>query len=514
MYTTRFCISGLEKFWLIAVLAAIAMAPGEHAAAQSVDLTRPASLRLVNRFATVVEHAGRRALQLDVRAQEQDRGIGGEGLAYRPDVRLGDGEIDIDFVARDRFVGVAFRILDAETYDAVYFRPGAFASADPKERAQAVQYVSHPGYSWTRLRAEAPGKYESTIGDVVIKPDAWVRVKIQLAGGRVRVFVNGGARPCLDVPQLSATRGGAVGVWVGNGSAGTFAGLKVRRRGAVPTHERRRTLDLVYREDIPRLKLDLHVPAEPVDGPFPVLVYVHGGYWDRDLRRNVPNLFLTQHGYAVASVDCRRLEHGAFPAQVQDVRQAIRFLKMNGQFRIDPERIAIGGDSSGAFLASLVALTAGTPQVGSDKTSFELIDRDADFIRSHVQAVVYYFGPADLSTIPPDNKWLNMSVLGGRNDDRERRLREWSPIAYVSRDAPPTLIIHGGKDTLVPVSDSERFEQALRRAGASVEMRLYPEGHHWLEFYESSPDARRDLLAFLTRVLPRRRSYLEFEEVR
>jgi hypothetical protein len=110
------------------------------------------------------------------------------------------------------FVGVAFRVQDAKTYDAVYFRPFNFRAADPDRKAHAVQYISEPEWPWQRLRKEKTDQFEKPL---VPAPDGdtWIHAKIVIRERRVQVFVNGAAEPALSVPELTSRRGGAVGLW-------------------------------------------------------------------------------------------------------------------------------------------------------------------------------------------------------------------------------------------------------------------------------------------------------------
>ena len=124
------------------------------------------------------------------------------------------------------FVGVAFRVVDAKTYDAVYFRPFNFKSDDPARRAHGVQYVSEPDYPWQKLRTEHPGVYEKAVTPAP-DPDGWFHARIVVTSPKVSVFVNEAKEPSLVVEKLNQRKRGSIGLWVGNGSGGDFANLKV-----------------------------------------------------------------------------------------------------------------------------------------------------------------------------------------------------------------------------------------------------------------------------------------------
>lgn len=182
----------------------------------------PAVWRIHNRQATVIEHAGRPAVQLDPRA--------GDGAAWLVDSDFAEGTIELDLRGANTpgrsFVGLAFRGGDDATYDAVYFRPFNFKNPEVIRRARAVQYVSMPAFPWERLRQESPGRYEATVNPVP-DPDGWFHARIVVAGRKISVFVDDATEPSLVVQELSDRRGGQIGLWVGNGSAGDFANLRV-----------------------------------------------------------------------------------------------------------------------------------------------------------------------------------------------------------------------------------------------------------------------------------------------
>ncbi|MBP7706784.1 MAG: hypothetical protein KA243_05995 [Candidatus Aminicenantes bacterium] len=185
---------------------------------------------VVNRAVTVTERDGRTVAEFDARP--------GDGMARFDGAAFALGEIECDIQGRGTpvqgsFVGLAFGVRDAETFDAVYFRPFNFRSEDPARRARSVQYVSHPEWTWPRLRQERPGAFEKAV-EPSPDPDRWFHVRIVVGPADIRVFVDGAGEPCLTVPALSGPRTGAVALWVGNNSPGRFAGLKIRPAAARP----------------------------------------------------------------------------------------------------------------------------------------------------------------------------------------------------------------------------------------------------------------------------------------
>ena len=182
--------------------------------------------QIAGRTASVVDTNGKHALKLPLVPQM--------GLVWLRGYDFGNGVIEADLLGQSQppqssFVGVAFRVVDGETYDAVYFRPFNFRVADSTRHSHAVEYVSQPSWPWQRLRSEHPGQYEAA---VVPEPDGdqWFHVRVVIEQPKVSVFVNDARTPALIVTELSGRTHGSVGLWVGDGSGGHFANLRVTRK--------------------------------------------------------------------------------------------------------------------------------------------------------------------------------------------------------------------------------------------------------------------------------------------
>jgi len=154
----------------------------------------------------------------------------GDGVAYVRGIELGNGTIEFDVKGKDvqgqSFVGIAFHGVDGTTYEAIYFRAFNFRAEDPARRGHAVQYISHPTYTWQKLRAERPGIFEQPVNPAP-DPNAWFHVRVVVASPKVSVFVGDAKEPSLVVEQLSDRTSGLVGLWVGNNSGGDFANLNI-----------------------------------------------------------------------------------------------------------------------------------------------------------------------------------------------------------------------------------------------------------------------------------------------
>jgi hypothetical protein len=154
----------------------------------------------------------------------------GDGIAWLEGFDFGNGTIEVDIRGKDvqgsSFVGIAFRGKDEQTYDAIYFRPFNFKSVDPVRKGHSVQYISHPTYTWSKLRQEYPEEYENPV-DPVPDPNSFFHAKIVVEKPKISVFVNDAENPSLVVNELSDRNNGWVGLLVGNYSDGTFSNLKI-----------------------------------------------------------------------------------------------------------------------------------------------------------------------------------------------------------------------------------------------------------------------------------------------
>ncbi len=217
-----------------------------------------------------------------------------------------------------------------------------------------------------------------------------------------------------------------------------------------------------------RQTLDLYLP--PGDAPMPLVIWVHGGAWKAGSKADpLPLRLIADAGYAIASVNYRLSPQAKFPAQIEDCKSAVRWLRANAkQYRLDPDRFAAWGASAGGHLVALLGTADGKFDVGEHTG-----------VSSRVQAVVDYFGPSDflqmdahaLPTAPFKHSVVNSpesDLIGGPITENDLMVARASPLTYASRNDPPFLIVHGDQDPLVPVHQSQLLEDALKRAGVSV----------------------------------------------
>jgi hypothetical protein len=190
-------------------------------------------LELHNVKAEPVTYLGRAAMRVsDVGSQDLDDA---GRFAVVPGSSFQDGTIEVSLsgdtypaaaAGARGFVGIAFRTTpDRSHFECFYLRPKNGRAEDQLQRNHSVQYISIPGFGWEKLRTETPGKYES-YADLI--PGQWTQMKIQVAGSRARLYVNGAEQPALIVNDLKQSPvNGAIGLWVGPGTIAHFADLKV-----------------------------------------------------------------------------------------------------------------------------------------------------------------------------------------------------------------------------------------------------------------------------------------------
>lgn len=243
------------------------------------------------------------------------------------------------------------------------------------------------------------------------------------------------------------------------------------------------------------LKLDLYRPSAKPSAPMPLVIWVHGGGWSKGSKANCPAAWLAAKGYAVASLDFRLLPDHPWPAQIEDPIAALRWLrKESGKYGYDAERSAAMGGSSGGHVVALWG-TLTLP------------------LEDKVKAVVDWYGPTDLLTMPPNvlsekrtraelAKANGALLLGGIVMDQPEKAKAVSALHQVTKDDVPFLIMHGAADTSVPVDQSERLHAALKAAGVESTLKLLSgAGHGGKEF--DSAESRALIQGFLDKHLKR-----------
>ena len=234
------------------------------------------------------------------------------------------------------------------------------------------------------------------------------------------------------------------------------AGVKAYRDLAYDTHGKSNTLDL-------------YVPENSA-GPLPLVIWIHGGAWLAGNKDDGgPAIRLLPHGYATASINYRLSQEAIYPAQIEDCKAAVRYLRANAKrYNLDPDRIGVWGRWAGGHLVALLGTTGDVKALEGKGPNQE--------VSSRVQAVSDLFGPTDLSKIAAQSgKQIVMKhdgpdspgakLLGGPIESNFDKAQKANPIAYITKNDPPFLILHGDKDPLVPVAQSRILDEALKKAG-------------------------------------------------
>jgi acetyl esterase/lipase len=280
------------------------------------------------------------------------------------------------------------------------------------------------------------------------------------------------------------------------------------------SHVRRKFLDISYADVSPAQKLDVYLPDEG-EGPFPVIVSLHGGAFmgcDKADLQMLPMLEGLKRGYAVVAVNYRLSWEAKFPALVHDVKAAVRWIRANAQrYHLDPDRIAAWGGSAGAYLAAML----GTSARVSELEDLGLGNSDQP---SHVQAVVAWFGPTDFLKMDEQLAERGLSpepgmehngphspeslLLGEQITKIPERVKAANPETYITSSAPPFFLQHGTMDGVVPVQMSinlaAKLEQALDKG--SVQLELLEGAEHGDPRFEA-PDNVSKVLDFIDKQL-------------
>ncbi len=205
------------------------------------------------------------------------------------------------------------------------------------------------------------------------------------------------------------------------------------------------------------LQMDFYIPKN-IKKPAPLIVFIHGGSWSHGKRSDylVYLLHFASKGYITATVSYRLIDDATYPACVEDIRDAVHWLFNNGEkYGYDPNRIALAGGSAGGHLALLGAYgwhKAGEPT-------------DTIATEHKIKAVVDIYGPVDFTTEYARNQHLVNRFIAHPYSEKPELYVEGSPIQYLDRTDPPTMILHGTSDKLVPLSQSDTLKARLDRLG-------------------------------------------------
>jgi acetyl esterase/lipase len=276
---------------------------------------------------------------------------------------------------------------------------------------------------------------------------------------------------------------------------GAFGTIAQTERGTAPLPSGREFKNLVY---VPggheRHQLDLYLPDSASPQPFPLVIWIHGGAWRQGSKDRCPARFLLQEGFAVASINYRLSQHAIYPAQIQDCKTAVRWLRAHaGQYGLDPDHFGAWGSSAGGHLAALLGTTGHVD-------AFDLGPHPE--LSSRVQAVCDFFGPTDFLRMndhpgrmdhnAPDSP--ESQLVGGPIQEHPEKTAQANPVTHVAKDAPPFLIMHGDRDPLVPYQQSELLDKKLRAAGVPSELVLIKGAGHGFKARDTHDKVRQFFL--------------------
>ena len=225
------------------------------------------------------------------------------------------------------------------------------------------------------------------------------------------------------------------------------------------------------------LKLDLHRCGEQKG---PLLLWVHGGAWKSGSKSSMPLPELVCAGYPVASVDYRLSPVAKFPAQIHDLKAAVRFLRARGnEHGIDARVIVVAGDSAGGHLAALVGVSNGERNLEGEIGLH--LDQSSD-----VQGIISLYGAANLTTILSQSTPHGLKVrvpaldllLGGQPDALPELAQLASPVFHVDNNDPALLLLHGDQDPQMPINQAHELHGAYKKAGAKVQFEVVHGGAH------------------------------------
>jgi acetyl esterase/lipase len=241
------------------------------------------------------------------------------------------------------------------------------------------------------------------------------------------------------------------------------------------------------------LSAQIIAPAIPAKYRLPAIIYIHGGAWRMGNYTHNRNHFLAEYGFFTISIGYRLSYQATFPAQLDDVKAAVRWLRKYADYHhIDPDRIGVWGHSAGAHLAALLGTTGHLESITDPTQQFEHSSR--------VQAFATLSAPTDFLQMGGSHEDANSpesQLIGGQIGQHPDLVARANPISYVQADAPPALLIHGESDQIVPCSQSHLLAEALASKGNPVELHTFSNtGHNFADDDPAWASARRLILQF------------------
>ena len=227
-----------------------------------------------------------------------------------------------------------------------------------------------------------------------------------------------------------------------------------------------------------KLQLDLYLPKGRTKAT-PAIIFIHGGAWKSGKRSDMKFYCVkfAEKGYVTATVTYRLMDEAPFPAAVQDVKCAVRWLRANAaKYQIDPEHIAVSGNSAGGHLSMMIGYSNDPSLEGSGGNNN---------VSSRVCAVINFYGPTDLTTDFAKKQELVREFIGGKTfDEAPDAYKLASPLFHLTRDDPPTLIFHGTIDSTVPIAQADKLADKLKELGIDYVYERYDGWPHIMDLAE------------------------------
>ena len=223
------------------------------------------------------------------------------------------------------------------------------------------------------------------------------------------------------------------------------------------------------------LLLNLYTP-EKIDQPAPGLIFIHGGGWSGGDRTDYTyyTVRYAKRGYVVATISYRMTGEAPFPACVQDAKCAVRWMRANAaKYHVNPDKIAVIGGSAGGHLAMMVGYSSDVPELEGDG--------GYPGVSSRVQAVVDLYGPGNLFMEGARNVNVVKKFIGKSYDEAPKLYEQASPVTHITKDDPPTLILQGTVDSIVPMSQSDEVAAKLKEAGVPCEYETFEGWPHTMD---------------------------------
>jgi acetyl esterase/lipase len=211
--------------------------------------------------------------------------------------------------------------------------------------------------------------------------------------------------------------------------------------------------------------------------PMPAIIFIHGGGWIGGNHKLSPILQIAKSGYFGASIEYRLSNVAKWPAQIEDCKLGVRWLRANAvRYNIDPNRIGVWGESAGGHLVTCLGTMADVKEYEGDG--------GYPGVSSAVQAVVDFYGPTDFTRpgiYSPAAIKMTEGLFGVPYEQNPDLWKSGSPLYYVAAGDPPMLLVHGDSDNIVPIAQSTVFDEALTKAGVPHQFLIVKNAGHGFE---------------------------------